>query len=218
MSRGKKTIQPFWRPNFVNQSELPDIKVVRTDFIINFIAIALACGVAFFLLQREYRSHTLGQTIVDIEQRISAADAEDAASLKLSWSFRDSAQYIVEVESFLNTPLRVHEFLYSLSGVKPQDLIFKSISLSESAPAKGASALSYTIRITGDAKSLTVIDDFKKILTEADLLKLPEFDLEINETLQGRDEKTGIFSYSLAITLTPNKKAAPKKSEGGDAS
>lgn len=35
MSKGRKVREPSWRPNFVNKSELPDIKVVRTDFIVN---------------------------------------------------------------------------------------------------------------------------------------------------------------------------------------
>ncbi|MGZ0708598.1 hypothetical protein ACWPKO_09685 [Coraliomargarita sp. W4R53] len=203
----------------MNQSELPDIKVIRTDFIINFIAMTLALCVAFFLLQREYRSYALSQTISQMEQQIRVADADDIVSLKMSESFRKSAQYIIEVEEFFDSPLLAHEFLYELSNIKPEDLIFNSVSLSESSLKQGAKSLvRYTINITGDAKNLTVLDDFKKVLVEADLLQISGFDLEIDETLQGRDEKTGIFPYRISITLTPAKKAAPAKTDGGDAS
>jgi len=215
VSRGHKEMQPFWRPNFVNQSELPDIKVIRTDFIINFIAVTLALCVAFFLLQREYRSYALGQTISQMEQQIRIADADDVISLRLSESFRESAQYIIEVEKFFNAPLLAHEFLYGLSRIKPEDLIFNSVSLSESTLKQGGKSLvKYTININGDAKNLTVLDDFKKVLVEADLLKIEGFDLEIDETLQGRDEKTGIFPYRISIALTPAKVVAPAKKEG----
>ena len=37
----KRDTQPYWRPDFKIQSTLPDIKVVRTDFIINCIVVAL---------------------------------------------------------------------------------------------------------------------------------------------------------------------------------
>lgn len=219
MSRIKKEMQPFWRPNFVNQSELPDIKVIRTDFIINFIAVTLALGVAFFLLKREYSSYSLGNTISKMEQQIRVSDSDDIENLKLSEAFRSSAQYIVEVEKFFNAPLLAHEFLYNLSEIKPEDLIFNSISLNESsAKIGGKDLVSYGINISGEAKNLTVIEDFKKILEEADLFKVAGFDLEIDETLQGRDEKTGIFPYRLAITLAPEKKAAPEGSEEEDAS
>jgi hypothetical protein len=219
VSRRKKDIQPFWRPNFVNQSELPDIKVIRTDFIINFIAVAVALSAAFFLFQREYRAYTLGQTVAEMEQRIRIANSDDVEYLKLSQSFRDSAQYVVDIENFLDSPFQVHELLHGLSGIKPDDLIFKSISFTESvAPKNRQSALSYAIDISGDAKNLTVLDEFKQVLEGATVLEIPGFDLRIGESLQGRDEETGIFPYSLAISLTPSKKDAPKKSAEEDAS
>ncbi len=210
-------MQPFWRPNFVNQSELPDIKVIRTDFIINFIAVTLALCVAFFLLQREYRSYSLGKTISDMEQQIRVADADDVENLKLSESFRSSALYVIEVEKFFDSPILAYDFLYKLSLIKPEDLIFNSVSLNESLIKQGAKdVVAYSINITGDAKNLTVLDDFKKVLEEAELLQVAGFDLEIDETLQGRDEKTGIFPYRLAVSLTPTKAAEPKASEEGD--
>lgn len=215
MSRSKKEMQPFWRPNFVNQSELPDIKVVRTDFVINFVAVTIALCVAFFLLQREYRSYSLAKTISGMEQRIRVADSDDVENLKLSESFRDSAQSIVEVEKFFKSPILAHEFLYGLSTIKPDDLIFNSISLSESIVKQGGkNVVSYSVNLTGDAKDLTVVGDFKKVLEQAELFQFPGFELEISETLQGRDEKTRIFPYRLAIKITPVKQATPKSGEG----
>ena len=220
MSRNKKEMQPFWRPNFVNQSELPDIKVIRTDFIINLIAVTLTLCVAFYLLQAEYRSYTLGKTILGMEQQIRVADSNDVENLKRSETFRESAQNIVEVEEFFDAPLLVHEFLYDLAGIRPEDLIFNSVSLSESMTKQSNKSVRiYSINISGDAKNLTVLDDFKKVLSEEELLQLPGFALEIDETLQGRDDKTGIFPYRMAITLTPAvKKAEPAKTAGGDES
>ena len=216
----KKEMQPFWRPNFVNQSELPDIKVIRTGFIINFIAVILALCAVFFLLQREYRAYSLGETIADMEQQIRAAEADDAENLKLSEAFRSSAQHVIEVEKFFGSPLKAHTFLYGLSAIKPEDLIFNSVSLGETSIKQGAkNVVAYNVNIAGDAKSLTVLDNFKQVLEEAPLLQVDGFALEIDETLQGRDEKTGIFPYRLAISLVPSANAAPKTGgEGGDES
>ena len=156
MSRNKKEMQPFWRPNFVNQSELPDIKVIRTDFIINFVAVTLALCVAFFLLQREYRSFSLAKTISGMEQQIRVADADDVENLKLSESFRESAQYIIEVEKFYDSPILAHQFLLSLASIKPDELIFDTVSLSESTWKDGAKeVVAYSISISGDAITST---------------------------------------------------------------
>jgi len=216
VSRSKKEVQPFWRPNFVNQSELPDIKVIRTDFIINFIAVTLACCAAFFFTQKEYRAYSLTKTIEDMEQQVRLADVEDAQNLKLSESFRSAAQYVVEVEKFYNAPLMAHDFLYNVSVIKPADLIFNAVSLNESfVKLAGKETVTYNINITGDAKNLTVLDGFKKVLEGAKLLQAPGVELQIGETLQGRDEETGIFPYQLTITLTPV--ASGNSAKGGDA-
>jgi hypothetical protein len=212
-------MQPHWRPNFVNQSELPDIKVIRTGFIINFVAVTLALCVAFSLLQREYRAYSLRQTIEGMEQRIRVAEADDLANLKMSEAFRSSAQSVVEVESFFDAPLLAHEFIYGLSQIKPEDLIFNSVSFSETLSQQGGqSGVGYSLSISGDAKGLTVLDEFKMILGEAELLQIPGYSLQIDESLQGRDEKTGIFPYSMAISLKPAPKPAPKAADGKDPS
>ena len=213
-------MQPFWRPNFVNQAELPDIKVVRTDFIINFIAVTLALCVVFYTLQREYRSYALGEIILGMEQQIRVDNSDDIENLKRSVAFRESAQYIVEVEKFFDAPLIVHEFLYDLADIRPEDLIFSSLTLVENIAEQSANNVrTYSITISGDAKNLTVLDDFKKILYDRYIGNPPSFTLKIEETLQGRDDQTGIFAYRMAITLTPIvKKAVSAKGGGGDES
>lgn len=213
MSKGKKEIQPHWRPNFVDPAELPDIKVIRTDFIINFIAVTLALVVMFSLLQREYKARIVSQGIDAMEQRIAIAEAKDKESLKLSSDFRKAAEHIVEVEKFFEAPIQPHEFLLGLSEIKPDDLLFSSISFSEQiTKVKKKDQVSYAINISGDARSLTVLDDFKSVLANGALLNIDGFGLEISETLQGRNAETGIFPFRLAVLLAPGD----EKSKGGD--
>jgi hypothetical protein len=213
VSKGKKESEPSWRPNFVNKAELPDIKIVRTDFIVNIIAVTVAICVVFFLLQREYRSYALSQTVAKMEERIRSAGPDDAKFLKFSETFRKSAQYVIELEKFYDVPFNSHDFLYELSQIKPEDLIFKSVSLSESNDVK-AKKVDYVVSISGDAKNLTVIEQFKNILGEAEIFQVEGYDLSVNETLSGRDEKTGIFPYKISVRMSPIKKAAAKKKGG----
>ncbi|NBB79349.1 MAG: hypothetical protein GVY36_07885 [Verrucomicrobia bacterium] len=216
MKRSEKNRQPNWRPNFVNASDLPDIKVVRTNFIINFVAVALALVMVGMFLSREYKLRSLETTIDRLESRISKAESVDKKSLRLSREFKDVAAYIVEVGKFLDTPFYAHELVQTFASIQPDDLIYKSIDVSEKANDKDdKKGIAYQVALSGDAKSLTVLDEFKRILAQADALKFPGYSIEIDETLQGRDEETGIFPYRLNISFIPG---APDQKQGKDAS
>ncbi len=204
MSRSRKNIQPNWRPNFVTVADLPDIKVIRTGFVINFFSLVLMLLVGFAVLQREYRVHVLNQTIADIEQRIRVADADDARDLSLSGEFRNAAAHIVEVEKFYAQPFFVQDFLIELTQMRPEQLIFQQLSLVESFRKEGSEqTITYRINIAGDVRSLTVLDQFKGELSNWHLLNRDRYALRIDESLEGRDPNTGIFPYILQITLEP---------------
>ena len=215
MSRSKKDIQPHWRPNFVNVSALPDIKVIRTNFIINSISVLLMLLVGFYVLQREYRAHSLSKTIATIEQQIRVAEGEDATSLKFSREFRDAAKHVAELEKFYATPFMAHDFLTQIIQMRPEQLIFKQLSLVESLQTvDGAQVVVYRINISGEVRSLTVLDEFKGQLSKWELLEFEGYGLEIDEALQGRDADTGIFPYTLEITLKPQKETPAADTEG----
>ena len=217
MSKANKHVQPHWRPNFVDASELPDIKAIRTDFIINFVAVVLLLLVGFYVLQREYRVYALGNTIAEMEQRIRVAEGDDRASLEISREFRDLAAHIAELEKFYATPVVAHEFLTEITKMRPEELIFKQISLVESTEKEGTTqVVTYRINISGEVRSLTVLDEFKGELFNWELLNIEEYALDIDEALQGRDAETGIFPYTLEITLRPVKDTPAPDAEGAD--
>lgn len=204
MSRSKKNFQPNWRPNFVRASDLPDIKVIRTGFIINFVCIVLMLAVGFYVMQREYRAHVIRQTIEIMEQRIRVAEPDDAINLRLNQEFRAAAAHILDLEKFATAPFLIQDFLVQLTQMRPEKLIFKQISVSEAAQKEGAKqTVIYRINLTGEVSSLTLLDEFKGVLSGLELFDHPGYTVVIDETLQGRDAETGIFPYTLQITLKP---------------
>lgn len=218
MSKASKNVQPHWRPNFVNASELPDIKVVRTGFMINFVAVVIMLLVGFYVLQREYKAYSLKKEIDTMEQQIRVAEADDAASLKLSREFQDLAAHVAELEKFYATPVVTHKFLVQLTEMRPDELIFRQISLVESSQQEDKKQfVGYRINISGEVRSLTILDEFKGDLSDWGLLNVEGYALEIDESLQGRDAETGIFPYTLEITLKPAKQAPAPDTEGADA-
>lgn len=204
MSRSKKNIQPNWRPNFVKTSDLPDIKVIRTGFIINFVFIVLMLAVGFYVMQREYRAHVIRQTIEIMEQGIRVAEPDDAMSLRLNQEFKAAAAHILDLEKFTTTPFLIQDFLVQLTQMRPEKLIYKQISVAESEQKEGTNQIViYRINLTGEVSSLTLLDEFKGALSGLELLNYHGYTLVIDESLQGRDAETGIFPYTLQITLKP---------------
>ncbi|MGB0408455.1 MAG: hypothetical protein ACPGIC_00535 [Opitutales bacterium] len=217
MKRNKKEVQPYWRPNFVNPAGLPDIKVIRTDFIINFFAVVLMLLVGFYVLRQEYRTYALGKTITGMQQQIRVSEADDAMHLRLSEKFRDAAASVAELEKFYVSPMLAHEFLAEVSAMRPDDLVFKQVSVTEAPMRKAAgSVVVYRVNISGNTRSLPVLDAFKGALSSWETLNIDGYALDIDEALQGRDAETGLFPYSLEISLKPAKTDDASKAEGKD--
>ncbi|WP_162028048.1 MULTISPECIES: hypothetical protein [unclassified Lentimonas] len=210
----KRDIQPYWRPDFKIQSTLPDIKVIRTDFIINSVAVALAMLAVFTLLKGEYRAHVLRGSITAMEERIEAAQAADSQSLKESAHFRQSAQSVVELQRFFRAPFIAHELLAELSVLKPDSsAVLSRMTLSESVnKQKDGAKMGYEIAIVGEVEDLAVLTEFKGALQSSPSLNPEGFIVVVDESLGRRDTNTGIIPFKVSISLTA--KASTKGGKG----
>jgi hypothetical protein len=218
MSR-QRDIQPYWRPDFKIQSTLPDIKVVRTDFIINAIAVALALIAAFTVLQREYRAFSLNRAIASMQQSIGETEANNNQNLQASERFRESAQSVVELQDFFRAPFAAHELLAELARLKPAGLIFSRVMLSSAIiKQKGKDSaeaqMTYEINITGDTRGLMALTQFKATLQASSSLSPSGFEVVVDESMQQRNAKTGITPFRVSISLTPAPSSIPNK--GGE--
>ncbi|MBT4757459.1 MAG: hypothetical protein HOO08_03605 [Opitutae bacterium] len=218
MSR-QRDIQPYWRPDFKIQSTLPDIKVVRTDFIINAIAVALMLIAGFTLLQREYRAYSLHRSIAFMQQSIGETEANNNQNLKISERFRESAQSVVELQSFFYAPFVAHELLAELARLKPAGLVFSDVILSSAiikleGKKTAETQMTYEINITGDTRGLMALTQFKATLQASSILSPDGFAVVVDESMQQRNAKTGITPFQVSISLTPANSSTP--SAGGE--
>jgi len=220
MSR-QRDIQPYWRPDFKIQSTLPDIKIVRTDFMINAIAIALMLIAAFTLLQSEYRAYSLNHSIASMEQSIAETAVNNSQNLQESERFRQSAQSVVELQVFFRAPFTAHELLAELARLKPTGLIFSRVMLSNAIikqkgtdQTEAQAQLTYEINITGDVRELMVLTEFKAALQASPSLNPDGFEVAVDESMQQRNAQTGITPFRISILLTPATSASPSK--GGE--
>lgn len=204
MAKRKGNIQPHWRPDFRITDTLPDIKVIRTDFLVNFVAVTLALVVAFYVLQREYRIYDLNSTIQTMSEAAQSEEAVNAKRLALSGEFIKASQHIVELEKFYQMPISAHKLMAELCRLKPDGLLFNAIKFDESVVKNGKkSEIQYQVSLAGLVKDPVVLEAFKSELNGSGVLNVDGYAVSTRESLMSRDAKTGIFPYSLSVTLAP---------------
>lgn len=188
--------------------------MVRTNFLINFVAVALLVGACFILAQRELKISNLQTSTDTLSKRIAASTPENTENLRLNQQFLTAARRIEEVQAFYRNPFIVHQFMAELAMARPQDIIFREVSFSQTvaaaparAPRGGQAAAArprlptYRIDIRGDVRELEILDRFKSILEEF-AFDSDGYAVAISESVQQRNQ-AGIFPYSIEIVLRP---------------
>ncbi|HUJ44290.1 MAG TPA: hypothetical protein VLW52_11850, partial [Opitutaceae bacterium] len=61
---------PAWHPNLRNVERLPDTKVVRTRFFVNFAAIAVGAALLLYFSYQEYRIKNLHHQVAEWQAQI----------------------------------------------------------------------------------------------------------------------------------------------------
>ncbi|MGJ8651724.1 MAG: hypothetical protein ACSHX8_00490 [Opitutaceae bacterium] len=212
MSKQSKSHQPYWRPNFNDPSRLPDIKVVRTNFMINSV-VALGALMALFIIgQHEYSALTLRISAEGLKSQVQAAAAENKRNLQLSQKFIEASQDVLELERFYSSPIIPHEVLIELSVLRPEGLLFKDVRITEVEKVKFEGAgkkqvkriyLEYEIDISGEVEDPVLLSDFKQSLQESEIIQYDGMGKMIEESLQARDSKTGIFPFRIRTLIQP---------------
>ena len=204
----KDNTQLRWRPDFKIESTLPDIKIVRTDFAVNSVVFVLVLITSALLVQREYQSYLLRRSVGDLEQQLQSKDLENTKRLKKSGQFRKLAQNIQELQRFFKVPFFAHESIAELVSLKPEDVTFSRVYLSESVTNLGGNKINkskpkvvFEISIEGNVKDLPILAEFKRALEESSLLNPKDFKVNVDESMQQRDADTGITPFQITVSL-----------------
>jgi len=214
VAKNNKITTPNWHPNFRLPAELPDIKVIRTDFLINGFAAALILLSLFTIVKREFSIRSITQEVTALESSVKDLKKENESVVKVSESYRELSKEIEELEKFYDAPYDSAILLKQISEIRPEDILLSSISLTEklaSAGKKGPTSLHYDIRIAGNTRNLTIVSDFKGLLEAEELLTFEELETVVREDIQPPNSQTGLFPYTLNISIRPKTK---KKGKG----
>jgi Tfp pilus assembly protein PilN len=120
---------PAWHPNLRNRERLPDTKVVRTLFFVNFAAIMIAASFLVYFSYQEYRIKNLNRQVVDWRTQIGTNKKSAAQAVILSKKFADEEKKINELNEFLKQRLVLSELLLHLGSTLPADLAMDTVEV-----------------------------------------------------------------------------------------
>lgn len=212
LRKPKPVIQPSWHPNFRDEESLPDIKVIRTDFLLNFVAVVVVAGLLAFLGYREFRAFSIASVVEGLEENIAANSAENTTDLRLSGQFKRDKKMIDELEAFttFNVPIRPLDFLLEIAANKPDEIELDSISYASGSITVGRKASpTKTIRMTGKVfgtpdSATQTLNDFLQLLNEAETLRERLYE-EAPVSLQSfnRSGNLNEFTFAIQVQFTP---------------
>lgn len=211
--RSKRNQQPAWRPDFRDPETLPDTKVIRTNFLFNFVAITLMLVGVGLVIHVELSIRAVMAERAALQEQVSGADEQNRALLERNRLWLQYAAPAQEVVRFVATPLDYVHFLTDLAEMRSDGIVFGSIQMGYlNAERNQRDTPPFRIQLTGkitggaDGTPAEIIAHFQQQLREMGDLRDRIIDMSVRQF--DRDNDLGVFSFSLEIRIDSSKPKA----------
>jgi hypothetical protein len=165
-SEAAAPLQAPWHPNFRNYEKLPDIKVIRTAFFVNGIAIFLAISLLTYCGFKEWQLRVLKGQIADSERQIAKAKPESDKAVKMYKQFQAEEAKINEVDAFVKSKPLVSSYVVHLARTLPSNIALDKIEMSDAGLILRLSVRGEPDVAIGDANKYVVQLQGDKMLTQ----------------------------------------------------
>ncbi|MGJ3241592.1 MAG: hypothetical protein ACFE0O_01340 [Opitutales bacterium] len=165
-------------------------------------AVVLTLALGSMLLTREFQAMTLKREIAVLEAEVSEASAENRLYLRQSAEFARGVKTLQDLEKFYSAPFTGYRLLETLSALKPEDLVFRSIDFSQViVTERRRSTVNYKLVLAGDSRDLEIVFDLKTRLEGLSIFD--DYTGSVSEDTFQRDEETGVFPFRIEMLLIP---------------
>jgi hypothetical protein len=120
---------PAWHPNFRDYQKLPDIKVVRTAFFINGVALLVAVSLASYLGFREWNLRVINQQIAHVQAQIDRDKRASDEAIALFKKFQAVETKVNEVDAFMTSKPLVSALLIRIAQTLPKYIAIDNFDL-----------------------------------------------------------------------------------------
>jgi hypothetical protein len=213
LGRSKKVPQKLWRPDFRDTQTLPDTKVIRTGFLLNFIAIAIALAALSAYLVKEYNLQGLIREVNKLTVQVDGNQSLNRSILDVNKKFRQNAAVVEEAIAFDFQPVPLSDLIAELSGSLQEGMLLKSIQIKygDDSPDSNSGVSMLAImagRVLEEAPGTPaeILDNFQNAIRELPLLGERTVNMDMMNF--GRDNEFGYFDFTLSVEIQMEKPAA----------
>ncbi len=197
-----------WHPNFRDVPSLPDIKQVRTGFLINFVAIILALLALAWTLYAEVEIHKVNHDIAALNAQIESNASTNKKALAATKAFVTASKPMQYAAKFFAQKLPPLELLSSLVDARPDNIVFDAIALDTVVLDLGAGKKAITQRVSIDgvltSESELGLQEFvDKVLASPALKGRMSDSVKDRKIESHRDPAAGAFKFTVTLTLKP---------------
>ena len=118
---------PAWHPSFRNYERLPDIKVVRTVFFVNAVAITVALAIFTVFIFKEYHLYSLRRQVADVRAQSDRDRRGSDQAIALFKKFQGEEKKIMEIDAFLKTRPLLSDLLLQIGQTLPKNIALTSL-------------------------------------------------------------------------------------------
>lgn len=211
--RQRKNIDSPWHPDFRDAEALPDVKLVRTDFLLNCLGAAVFIIAGIFFVTNFMMAKSIQDNIDIVSQDLDKKKSLNKNAFIQNKDFYDKSSLVTIFNKYCHPSIDPLEFLISIAQNKNKELIFHRISFEEK-----TEALSRNERKKRDPKKIYIFniegtiqgsyDDALDILNDymdqvAGIPSIKDSIEEIEMVSLKRDKLIELFTYQIDITVDP---------------
>jgi hypothetical protein len=189
---------PAWHPSFRNYERLPDIKVVRTVFFVNAVAITVTIAMFTVFIFKEYHLYSLRRQVADVRAQSDRDKPGSDQAIALFKKFQSEEKKILEIDAFLKARPLLSDLLLQIGRTLPKNIALNSLDVHDNGlvmrgTVRGAPELAsgeasnYVEQLRGD-RAIKVLFD------------------EVTLTSISRNGQTGRLSVELFLKFKRAKK------------
>ena len=201
--QNKKHLRTSWHPDFRIVELLPDIKVVRTKFIVNVISIVVVSMLLVLNGYREIVKFSVRSKINNFQEEIQRSQPSNQKLTMMSMEFTKLGAELKDIKTFKEKPFDLIETIMQLSKMCGSNVIYDKISYLNSWDSAEKKEV-HSIRLNGKGRTTADIGELKNKLSA---LKVAEgYTIQVSEVGNPtKDPNTGVFSFGILVKVSEGK-------------
>jgi hypothetical protein len=209
--KANKVVMQSWRPDFRDFDRLPDVKRIRTDFLLNSVTGVLSLSLLIWLILNITTVSSLRGQVGELDQKIEANSAANRDNIQLNNQFQTHSRYIEQMVRFGTQPIHPIPLLEELAMNRPTEVLLSGLSLNPVVTRVGnqdrvnySLGLQGTVRDGGSRDSSAIITDFRNALGAFNSLSSYVQDTQLSSFT--RNVEQGFFNFNIQVSLDPARK------------